>query len=279
MSRTNRGPGCETDHGLRTLLCCSNMTMEANSEKEAVGEKAVDDRPPGIFNSIWFWFWQVIYWIGYSVITIIYVPWALAMHVVLAALAIPFSPALCTLAGRKVFIYTYVVTVMMPGKYIWFNAFLRTKRRGRIWDYEMGKPRAIPQNRRRLSHDQQTGITRPQNDSTFLSKLPPEIRMQIYKELFVGRSSHLHIINRRTKDSRTSPPDIKVRGYLCNRKHSEEKFATCGCMIGAHAHHDPPHASEVQLPMHYGNGRIAILQSCKKVYAEAIDLMYSKITL
>ena len=251
--------------------------MDVSAEKEAAGKEEVDDHPPGMLSNTWFWFWQVLCWIGYTIITLVYVPWALAMHLVLGVLAIPFLPALCTRFGRKVFIYTYVVTVMMPGKYIWFNAFLRTKRRGRIWDYEMGKPRPIPQDRRRLSHDTQVESTKPQKNSPFLSKLPPEVRMQIYKEVFVGCSSHLHIMTRRTKDSRTSPPDIKVRGYLCNRKHSEEKSATCGCMVGAHAHHDPPLPSEVQLPMRYGNGRIAILQSCKKVYAEAIDLMYSKL--
>ena len=247
-------------------------------EKEAAGKEESDDRPPGLLNNTWFWFCQVLHWIGYTIITLIYVPWALAIHLLLAALAIPFAPALCFRTGRKAFIYTYVVTVMMPGKYIWFNAFIRTKRRGKVWDYEMGKPRAVPQNRRRLSHDLQNKATKVQADSQFLSKLPPEVRLQIYREVFVGGSSHLHIMTRRTKESRTGPPDIKVRGYLCNRKHSEEKFAACGCMVGAHAHHDPPHASEVQLPMQYGNGRIAILQTCRKVYAEAIDLMYSKIT-
>lgn len=245
--------------------------MEVSSEKEAA-----DDQPPGIVSSVWFWFWQVTYWIAYTIITLIYVPWALAMHIVLAVLAIPFAPALFTHLGRKIFLYTYVVTVIMPGKYIWFNTFLRTKRRGRVWDYEMGKPRAIPQDRRPLSQHQDMKAAPVENDSPFLSRLPLEIRMQIYREVFVGRSSHLHILTSRTKSSRTSTPEIKVRGYLCNRTHTEERFASCGCMVGAHAHHDPPLASEIQLPMHYGNGRIAILQSCKTIYAEAIDLMYSK---
>ena len=250
--------------------------MEISSEKEAVGKEAGDDHPPGILSNVWFWFWQLMCWIGYSIISLIYVPWALAMHVVLAVLAIPFAPALCSRFGRKVFIYTYVVTVMMPGKYIWFNALLRTKRRGKVWDYEMGKPRAIPPNRRPLSHYQHMKAAKTQGGSSFLSKLPTEVRMQIYRELFVGDSSHLHILTRRAKVSRTSPPEIKVRGYLCNRSHSQERFASCGCMVGAHAHHDPPTSSETELSNDFGNGRIAVLQTCRKVYTEAIDLMYSK---
>ena len=251
--------------------------METSLEKEAAGIEVGDDHPPGILSNVCFWFWQITCWIGYAIISLIYVPWALAMHVILAVLAIPFAPVLCSRFGRKVFIYTYVVTVMMPGKYIWFNALLRTKRRGRVWDYEMGRPRAIPPNRRPLSHHQHMTAAKAQEGSRFLSRLPPEIRMQIYRELFVGDSSHLHVLTRRAKVSRTSPPEIQVRGYLCNRSHSEERFASCGCMVGAHAHHDPPISSETELPTLIGNGRIAILQSCRKIYAEAIDLMYSKI--
>ena len=97
--------------------------------------------------------------------------------------------------------------------------------------------------------------------------------MQIYQEIFVGSSSHLHVILCR---SRSKPPAIKVRGYLCNEEHEEQKQAACGCMIGLHANHDPPHAAEVKLPVGYSDSRIAILQTCKQIYKETIDLMYSK---
>lgn len=245
--------------------------MEKYGDKNGEG----DDLPPGTMHNIWFWICQLVYWIGVSILTLIFVPWALVMHVALAALAIPLAPTLYYRAGRKVFIYVYVITVMMPGKYIWANAWLSTKRRGHVWDYEMGKPRAVPQDRHRLSLDIRPKDTPQDQFSSFLFKMPAEVRLQIYREVFVGGSLHLHITTRRIKETRTGPPDIRVRGYLCNRKHTDEKFATCACMIGAHAHHDPPNASEVKLHPQHGNGRIALLQSCRRVYAEAINLMYS----
>ena len=273
---TRTSPSCSEERDLRRMVSCIVRMGGVSKEKDAIPIQEGGDLPPSTLHNIWFWILQMLYWVGVTILTLIYVPWALAMHVVIAALAIPFAPVFYYRPGRKVFIYFYVVTVLMPGKYIWFNAWVGTKRRGKVWDYEMGKPRAIPPDRHRLSLDGQRNATRQEPDSRSLFKLPPEVRLQIYKEVFVGGTEHVHITTRRMKLSRTSPPEILVRGYLCNRKHTQEKFATCQCAIGAHAHHFPPHESEVKLPPKFGNGRIGLLQSCKQIYAETIDLMYSE---
>ena len=236
-----------------------------------------DALPPDLVHNIWFWFWQSLYWLRYALITILYVPWALAMHVVLLALAIPLLPLCSWRGGRKVFIYFYVVTVMLPGKFIWFNSLVRTRRRGRVWDFEMGRPRPIPlESRRRLSEDSER-LERPdQSGSAFLTKLPPELRMLIYREIFVGGSDHLHIVQRKVPGTRTKPPTVKIKGYLCAREHQEPKNASCGCMLGSHAHHDPPHASELQLPKDYNRGKLALLQTCRQIYSEAVEMVYRK---
>ena len=236
-----------------------------------------DAHRPDLAHNVWFWFWQAIYWIGYALITILYVPWAFAMHVLILALAIPFAPLCCWRGGRKVFIYIYVLTVMIPGKFIWFNALVTTRRRGKIWDFEMGRPRPIPlESRRRLSEESPARDRPCQSGSAFLSVLPPEIRVLIYRELFVGDSSHLHIVQRKVQGSKAKPPSIKIRGYLCAREHGEQKSASCSCMLGSHAHHDPPLESEILLAKNYNRGKLALLQTCRQIYSEAIEQMYRK---
>lgn len=239
--------------------------------------ETLDTQAPDLAHNIWFWFWQAVYWIGYGFISLIFIPWAFAMHVLLLAAAIPLAPLCCWRGGRKVFIYFYVLTVMLPGKFIWFNALIRTRRRGKVWDFEMGRPRPIPlESRRRLSEDLPRDRTTSQAKSSFLTKLPPEIRLHIYRDIFVGASDHLHIVQRKVPGSKTKPPKIKIRGYLCAREHGEQKDAKCSCMLGSHAHHDPPHASEVNLPLSYSSGRLALLQTCRQVYNEAIEQVYRR---
>lgn len=238
-------------------------------------EEASDLLRPDLAHNIWFWFWQIVHWLGYALISVVYVPWAFAMHVIILVLLIPLAPLLCWRGGRKFFIYVYVITVVLPGKFIWFNTLVKTRRRGRVWDFEMGRPRPIPlQSRRRLSEDVEPSKTTSQSGSAFLIKLPPEIRIQIYREIFTGASRHLHVVQRKEERSRGRPPVFKIRGYLCAREHGEQKDAKCNCMLGSHAHHSPPHESEVELPLNYSQGRLALLQTCRQVYNEAIEQLY-----
>ena len=237
--------------------------------------KETDAQPPDLAHNVWFWFWQAMYWIGYAMVTILYVPWAFVMHALILALAVPFAPLCCWRGGRKFFIYFYVITVMLPGKYIWFNTLVRTRRRGKVWDYEMGRPRPIPlDSRRRLSEDSGTSTKTSQSGSALLTKLPPEIRVLIYRQLFVGESKHLHIVQRKIERLKMKPPTVRIKSHLCAREHSDPKHAKCNCIIGAHAHNDPPLEEEIMLPVDYNRGKLALLQTCKQVYSEAIEQLY-----
>ena len=140
----------------------------------AIVEEVTDALRPDLVHNTWFWFWQAVHWIGYGLISLIYVPWAIAMHLVILALLIPGAPLCCWRNGRKFFIYVYVITVVLPGKFIWMHMWIVTKRRGREWDFEMGRPRPIPlQSRRRLSEEIHAAGNQLQEKSAFLTKLPP----------------------------------------------------------------------------------------------------------
>lgn len=242
--------------------------------------KLEDDRPPTLGHNIWFWFWQILHWVYWGLVSVIYIPWALAMHLLLAVAAVPLAPLCCMRNGRKVFIYTYVCAVMLPGKFIWFNAFLRTRRRGQVWDFEMGQPRAInTERRRRLSQDcRKIETGNSQEHSLLFTKLPPEIRLQIYNEVFFGGSSYLHITQSKVRESRRRPPQIKIHGYPCSKDLGGSRTSKCRCISGNHPHQTSSNLDDGGLveerDTEAASGRIALLQTCRQIYSEAIDLLY-----
>lgn len=236
-----------------------------------------ENQPLKVTYNIKFWFFQILNWLAYILVTIIFIPWALAMHVVLGLLAIPLSPLFCWSTGRNVFLYSYVITVMLPGKFIWFNFLRNNRRRGKIWDFEMGKPRPVPpQSRRRVSSS--IAMT-SQNASPFLIKLPPEVRQQIYRHIFIGNSSHLHIVQHKTEKSTMRVPKINIASYPCAHDHDEDDLEELSCNHPSYKSAIPSQAKTAEWYRTSNCGRLAILQSCRQIYKESINLLYSKSNL
>jgi len=233
-----------------------------------------EDQPLKITYNIKFWVLQTLNWLGYILVTVIFIPWALAMHVVLGILAIPLAPLFIWGTGRNIFLYAYVITVMLPGKFIWFNFLRSNRRRGKVWDFEMGRPRPVPFDRRRRLSEAATRA--PQTTSAFLTKLPPELRVQIYSHVFVGNSAHLHVMQHKTVRSTMRVPTISISSCPCTLKHDEDDIEEISCN---HPSYKPMIQSQDKATGEYEMrdcGRLAMLRSCSQVYNEAIDLLYSE---
>ncbi|KAL9124899.1 MAG: hypothetical protein Q9217_005827 [Psora testacea] len=232
--------------------------------------KEFDDPPPKLVRNIAFWLWHIFCWTYYGLVTLVYIPWALAMHAVLIAAAIPLSLLCFWRGGRKVFLYFYCIFVLLPGKFLWFNLYRRNRQRGRVYDFEMDKPRAIPlQNRRRLSVSEQATA---QPTSQLLNKLPPEIRHHIYRHAFIGDSAWFDVI-----DSEVYPDKLKKgkrvfknRAYPCVLTESDTEEDSLDYNLSI-LHRTPRICRDDN---HLAAG-LALLQTCRQIYMEAIGLFYS----
>ena len=232
--------------------------------------KEFDDIPPRLISSLGFWLWHGCCWSVYGLVTLIYIPWALAMHIILGALAVSVFFICCWRAGRQAFLYAYVITVMIPGKFLWFNLFIRNRRRARVWDFEMGKPRAIAlQKRRRLSVSE---ATKSQPASHLLTKLSPEIRLNIYSQLIQGESEWLNVIEGEADPIKNNKRkrSFKPRAYPCILTSIDALDEIKGDVIRSLHRSIRTPSKENQLP-----SVLALLCTCRQIYIEGIDLLYS----
>ena len=148
------------------------------------------------------------------------------------------------------------------------------QRQQAAWDYEMGKPPPLPQKRkRRLS----LGRNEPeyQASSAFLTKLPAELRLQIYGYVIAGDCIHLHLAVHRTKKPKDKRTSSRIHGHPCSQPISSTPTNECTCYGFGYYGQSRPHG-QLTLPENQGRGRLAISKTCKQVYMETIDLLYCK---
>jgi len=132
------------------------------------------------------------------------------------------------------------------------------------------EPAALPSLRkRRLSQ----GHMRPQTQSSFLTKLPLEIRQIIYEEVIRDGTLHRHIIELK---------NIKIgaRNQLCGIGCEQAKWGYCNSpathdissMCGTVANAPETLFSKTGSSC----GPLALVKSCRRIYLEMIDMFYGQ---
>ena len=203
------------------------------------------------------------------------------------------SPLLFSSPGRQRFKMIYTNAGVLPWKMLWFY-HLRCKRQAQEMAFEKEKPRPLPlQLRRRLSGAPYCAES--QLRASFLTKLPFEIRLQIYKEVIAGEGNHVHVV----VHSPSKNPDGefhtwangyamragKIRGYHCDHAFDKSISTSPAWHIVdaeeaevVYAGYDiiPRTHFSITFPKNRGWGPLALVQSCRQIYLEAIDLLYSK---
>lgn len=208
-------------------------------------------------------------------------------------LPILLCPLLCSSAGRQRFKLVYRSAAVLPFKILWFY-HLRCKRQAQEIAFERERPRPLPlQLRRRLSQAPCSAET--QLEASFFTKLPFEIRLQIYKEVIVGDGKHVHVVVHspmRNPDGILDAPANanamragKIRGYRCDHAFerivstapawhlvdaAEAEVVYAGYNVIARTHFS------INFPKNRGCGPVNLLKCCRQMYLEAIDLLYSK---
>ena len=209
-------------------------------------------------------------------------------------LPILLCPLLCSSAGRQRFKLIYKNAAVLPFKILWFY-HLRCKRQAQEIAFEREKPRPLPlQLRRRLS--QAPICAETQLGSSFFTKLPFEIRLQIYREVIVGDDGkHVHVVVHSPMRNPDGVLDAhananamragKIRGYHCDHPFdkvistapawhlvdaAEAEVVYAGYNVIARTHFS------ISFPDNRGWGPVTLVKCCKQMYLEAINLLYCK---
>lgn len=243
------------------------------------------------------WIVQVCCVLGYLLIVLIIL---VCSPLIYNLLPILLCPLLCSSAGRQRFRLIYRNAAILPFRILWFY-HLRCRWQAQEVAFEKERPHPLPlQLRRRLSQAPYCAESQPR--ASFFTKLPFEIRLQIYREVIAGDGEHVHVVLHspmRNPDRGTDTyPNAnamragKIRGYRCDHAF-DESISSPPAWHAVHGAWHILHANEAEViyagynliarthfsisfPKNRGWGPVTLVQSCKQIYLEAIDLLYSK---
>lgn len=237
------------------------------------------------------WLVQICCGLGYLIIILAILVYS---SFVVILLPILLSPLLGSTAGRQRFKLIFKNAAIAPFKIVWFY-HVRCRRQAQEMAYEREKRRPLLlQLRRRLS--QAPCCAETQLGASFFTKLPFEIRLQIYKEVIVGAGQqHVHVIVHSPMKHPYGALDYhaaenamragKIRGYHCDHafdrhvpaapiwhlveaNEAEVVYAGYNAIVRTHF--------SISFPEGRGWGPVALVGCCKQIYLEAIDLLYSE---
>lgn len=208
-------------------------------------------------------------------------------------LPILLCPLLCSSAGRQRFKLIYKNAAVFPFKILWFY-HLRCKWQAQEIAFERERPRPLPlQFRRRLSQAPYCAET--QSRASFFTKLPFEIRLQIYKEVIIGEGKHVHVVVHSPMRNLDGVLEVhatanamrtgKIRGYLCDHAFDKVVSTTPAWHLVDAAEAEVVYAGynviarthfAISFPKNRGWGPVTLIKCCKQMYLEAVDLLYSR---
>ncbi len=141
------------------------------------------------------------------------------------------------------------------------------------WDIEKAKP--LPLARLRRGFVSQELITSPQPRSCLITRLPAELRLQIYKEIILGNSTHVHITVHRAYKPGKRRPMSRMHGQFCNFCITRIPVNDCLCFDAVSYGPAIPRC-RAPYPENSGRGILALSKTCRQIYTETIVLLYSQ---
>ena len=243
-----------------------------------------------IYHKEFSWTGRICCGLGYIIILLIILVCSPLIYNLLPILLCPF---LCSSAGRQRFKSIYKKAALLPIHILWIY-HLRCKRQAQGIAFERERPRPLSLRlRRRLS--QAPYCAESQLRASFFTKLPFEIRLQIYKEVVIGDGRHVHVVVHspmRDEDGRINTRANanamrtgKIRGYQCDHAFDRSIYSAPDWHLVDAAEAEVVYAGynilsrthfSINFPKSRGWGPVALVQCCKQIYLEAIDLLYSE---
>ena len=155
-----------------------------------------------------------------------------------------------------------------------FHSFRFALRKGKSeWDFEKGKPQPVALLERGFKS--QLGNLTTQPDSTLLLKLPPELRLKIYEQVILGESTLFRVIIHRRKGPGERRPRCTFRGIPTGDHVSEIPYMDCNC-FNLRQYGRGPQKCEASWPGYPRRGLLALPLTCRQLYMESINLLYSQ---
>lgn len=156
---------------------------------------------------------------------------------------------------------------------VYANYRKKSKRLASEWDIEKAKP--LPLARLRRGFVSHALITSPQPVSNLITMLPAETRLKIYREVILGNSTHVHIAVHRTQRPGRGRPMSWMHGQLCNLHITTVPVNDCKCFDGGSRGRTLPRC-QAPYPENSGRGILALSKTCRQIYMETVDLLYSQ---
>ena len=208
-----------------------------------------------------YWFWHII---QHLVFWLLLLP--LLIWMILVLLVVVPSTRIWRCFGGEDKFDSWFDGLMDPPGEIFSTIHEFCEKEEEVWDLEMGRPPALPTQRKRdLSP---TPFSERASPCIFLTKLPPELRLQIYEYVLVGESKHIHIAVQRTQRPGKKRPQSRIHGFTCDYGH---------CWVPSQGSlRRTRRCCEPTLPADCGRGRLALAKTCRQIYDEVIGLLYSK---
>ncbi|MCJ1452811.1 hypothetical protein MMC28_003156 [Mycoblastus sanguinarius] len=210
-----------------------------------------------------YWFWHII---QHLVFWLLLLP--LLIWMILVLLVVVPSTRIWRCFGGEDKFDSWFDGLMDPPGEIFSTIHEFCEKEEEVWDLEMGRPPALPTQRKRdLSP---TPFSERASPCIFLTKLPPELRLQIYEYVLVGESKHIHIAVQRTQRPGKKRPQSRIHGFTCDYGH---------CWVPSQGSlRRTRRCCEPTLPADCGRGRLALAKTCRQIYDEVIGLLYSSPT-
>ena len=190
------------------------------------------------------------------------------------------APIICWKRGYRKLLEYYSAPFELQGEL--FHSYRDALRVGTSeWDFEKGKPQPIALQPRGFKSVYPNVDAKSKSNS--LLELPPEIRLQIYRYAILGDSTHVQItVHRRVRPGENRSSCI-IHGHLSKRDLDESPLIGCKCFDlhqdgprTPHRYRGPPLPCDVDAGKQPSRGILAISKTCRQMYMETIDLLYSK---
>ncbi|KAL1985112.1 hypothetical protein VTN96DRAFT_8241 [Rasamsonia emersonii] len=117
----------------------------------------------------------------------------------------------------------------------------------------------------------------PQQDCQFLQRLPPEIRLMIYRYVFGDEAVHLVQLKGKIRHVRCQHPSSSIEKHRHCCPVTPARWRVYDGRVAGHSDRMLYPHTHAQLPELLSNSSLGLLRTCRTIYLEAADIPYSNL--
>ena len=174
----------------------------------------------------------------------------------------------------KMFEYYTAPFELQRDVYRSYRATLKQSKKEYDFEKSIPKPMAL----QKRTFDSVHSDIPMQKLSPLILSLPPEIRRQIYEEVFTADNYDVRIFVYRSRKPDRSKDSWIIHGYRGYSSSSSYRVptVTCNCYDIREVCHAPHHYWHIDTAFNQRRGLLSLPLTCKQLYTETIGVLYSK---